>query len=160
MLRGSGTVTHFGELTADQIDALLHDRLVGRLGCHDGGRPYIVPVAYTYDGECIYCYSADGRKLRTMRHNPIVCFEVDAIEDPAQWQSVIAYGRFEQLDGDEAVAALELLSKRFRGASGNGPKTEEAARTFVARRGGGFGAAYRIVISSKTGRYEQHVPVG
>jgi hypothetical protein len=34
----------FGELGSDQIEQILGREVVGRIGCHDGGRPYVVPL--------------------------------------------------------------------------------------------------------------------
>lgn len=39
-----------GELNSDQIERILGSEVVGRIGCHDAGRPYVVPVTYVYDG--------------------------------------------------------------------------------------------------------------
>jgi nitroimidazol reductase NimA-like FMN-containing flavoprotein (pyridoxamine 5'-phosphate oxidase superfamily) len=72
-----------GTLTDAQIDRLLHTESVGRIGCHAGGRPYVVPVTYVYDGSAIYGHTGDGMKVRMMRENPAVCFEVDRMESLA-----------------------------------------------------------------------------
>jgi hypothetical protein len=39
-----------------------------------------VPITYVFDGEAVYAHSADGLKIRMMRANPHVCFEVDQRE--------------------------------------------------------------------------------
>ena len=150
-------MSSFGKLTSAQIEALLREQMVGRLGCHADGRTYIVPVTYAYDGTYAYGYSTDGLKLRMMRDNPLVCFQVDDIEHQAQWRSVIAQGRFEELDDDVGRAALELLSARLRITAEFSTETIESSRTFVTRRGR-YGVAYRIAFFEKTGRFEQSVP--
>lgn len=45
-----------------------------------------------------------------MRANPEVCSQVDEIDDMANWRSVIAWGRYEELKGELAIAAMNLLS--------------------------------------------------
>src|SRR6478735_552165 len=87
-----------GQLNDEEIDALLHKQLTGRLGCHADGTTYVVPVNYTYDGNFIYAHSADGMKLSMMRKNPAVCFEVDEIAHVFRWKSVIVWGRFEEVE--------------------------------------------------------------
>src|SRR4051812_22119220 len=103
-------------LDAAQVDYLLRTEAVGRIGCHDGGKTYVVPVAYAYDGTAIYVHSADGEKLTMMRAHPAVCFEIDRVQTLGHWQSVIARGRFEELHGAARVRALELLRGRFMAA--------------------------------------------
>jgi nitroimidazol reductase NimA-like FMN-containing flavoprotein (pyridoxamine 5'-phosphate oxidase superfamily) len=41
-------------LIETQIEALLKDQLIGRIGCHSAGITYIVPVNYIYDGVGLY----------------------------------------------------------------------------------------------------------
>ena len=49
-----------------------------------------------------------------MRENPSVCFEVDVMENMANWQSVIAWGNFEELRTDEdKKKAMKLLVDRI-----------------------------------------------
>ena len=62
------------------------------------GRPYLVPLAYGYDGHAIYAHSGPGRKLDLMRAEPRVTFEVDEADAPDRWRSVIAEGTFEEID--------------------------------------------------------------
>jgi nitroimidazol reductase NimA-like FMN-containing flavoprotein (pyridoxamine 5'-phosphate oxidase superfamily) len=126
------------ELSADEIDALLREELVGRIGCHADGETYVVPIIYAYDGAAVYVASRDGRKLRMMRANPAVCFEVDRYER-GSWRSVIAQGRFEPLEGAEAGRALELLAARFAGRP-------------TERRERGEAVCFRIVLDAPTGR--------
>jgi uncharacterized protein len=59
-----------GELTSEQIEHLLHGEVVERIGCHENGKTYVVPVNYAYDGEYHYGHAADGMTLRMMRTNP------------------------------------------------------------------------------------------
>src|SRR6186997_1042159 len=103
-----------GELNRSQIDEILGSQAVGRIGCHSAGRTYVVPVTYVYDGAShVYFHSKEGLKIRMMRANPSVCFEVDVVFDLANWQSVIGWGRFEELTGEAATNGLELVMKRL-----------------------------------------------
>ncbi len=103
-----------GTLNATEIEELLHREVIGRLGCLSDGRVYVVPITYAYDGECVYAHSGDGMKLRAMRANPEVCFEVEQVDDLARWRSVIAWGTYEELRGDEATRGMHVLIERLR----------------------------------------------
>jgi uncharacterized protein len=102
-----------GELTPEQINAVLFNEVVGRIGCSGEGRTYIVPITYVFDGEAVYARSAEGLKIRMMRANPNVCFQVDQRENLANWRSVIAWGVFEELQGKAALDALQILVARM-----------------------------------------------
>src|SRR5437879_3034768 len=102
-----------GALTHDEIEQLLMRGNVGRIGCCAEDRIYVVPITYAYDGECVIAHSADGLKIRTMRANPSVCFEVDDIVDLAHWSSVIAWGTYEELSGTLEEGASALLFSRL-----------------------------------------------
>jgi uncharacterized protein len=102
------------ELSRDEIDAFLAEEVVGRVGCQGDGQVYVVPVYFAYDGADIYVQTLEGRKIEMMRAQPEVCFEVDRYEpESGSWRSVIAYGRYEELDAEGAGRALELLRERF-----------------------------------------------
>jgi uncharacterized protein len=148
-----------GELSPQEIEELLRSEITGRIGCHADGRTYVVPVTYAYEGGTIYCHSAEGLKLRMMRKNPIVCFEVDRIRDMGNWKSVIATGRFEELSGRDALPAMDVLIRRFvaveqsdqphpsyifREAESESPRTD--GREIVI---------FRIRLAEKTGRFEK-----
>lgn len=102
-----------GELTSEQINAVLFGEVVGRVGCHAEGRTYVVPITYVFDGEMVYAHSAEGLKIRMMRANPHVCFQVDQRENLANWRSVVAWGVYEELQGEEAFDALQILVARL-----------------------------------------------
>ena len=146
-----------GELTAQEIEELLRDEVTGRIGCHADGRTYVVPITYAYEKGYVYCHSAEGLKLRMMRKNPTVCFEVDRVQDVGNWKSVIATGRFEELSGRDVIAAMDVLISRF------GEMAAPAHPSFVLRSSdaepprvdGRTIVLYRIHLAEKTGRFEK-----
>jgi uncharacterized protein len=132
------------QLSRAEIDDLLRAHLVGRIGCHAAGVTYVVPVIYAYDGDGFYVASIEGQKIRMMRENPEVCFEVDEY-DKGNWRSAIVQGVYEELAGAEADRAIELLAERFGRADGD--------RT--PRRHGQDGVTtvcFRIRVGEVTGR--------
>jgi hypothetical protein len=133
--------------------------VVGRIGCHAGGRTYVVPITYVYDGNYVYGHTGPGLKVEMMRANPEVCFEVDAIQDPAHWQSVIAQGHYEELIGEAAETAMRLLVNQLTplmpSETSLPPEVRETSTHFHAGMSNGHIIVYRIHLNEKTGRFEQ-----
>jgi nitroimidazol reductase NimA-like FMN-containing flavoprotein (pyridoxamine 5'-phosphate oxidase superfamily) len=131
-------------LPDDQIEELLRTAIVGRIACcahgmTGDGRPYLVPLAYGYDGESVYAHSGPGRKLNFMRAEPRVTFEVDRATASDRWQSVVAEGTFEEItDPEERLTALRTLYP----PPGEIPTLGEQTVVF------------RLRLTSKSGRYE------
>ena len=147
-----------GTLSSAEIEDLLQTEVVARVGCHADGRTYVVPVTYAYDGESVLIQSADGLKLRMMRRNPWVSVEVDHIDNLANWRSVIAWGRFEELFDEEAATAFARLRARLEPlmVSETTPHAETlAAGEKPVRSGNGHSSIYRIRLLEKTGRFER-----
>lgn len=137
-----------GRMRRPQIAKTLRDGTVGRIGVTAGGRTYVVPVTYVFDGDSVYGHSVLGQKIRMMRANPSVCFQVDDIRDMGNWRSVIAQGTYEELTGDMAAAAAKLIRARL------GPlTTSETAGP--AGRAGRAHVSYRIRLRERSGRYER-----
>jgi nitroimidazol reductase NimA-like FMN-containing flavoprotein (pyridoxamine 5'-phosphate oxidase superfamily) len=133
------------ELTRDEIDRFLDEQVYGRLGCHDAGTTYVVPLIYARKDDALYILTTEGQKIRAARSNPAVCFEVDEHDRATgNWRSVILQGRYEELDAAGTAEALALLGKRFgaRRPSASGP-AHPATRATVA---------FRVHIVSATGR--------
>jgi uncharacterized protein len=101
-----------GFMNKAQVDHLLKSEVVGRIACSADGKIYIVPITYVYDGQRILAHTTVGLKVDIMRVNPLVCFEVDHIDNLANWQSVIASGIYKELNGKEAEDALQELVNR------------------------------------------------
>jgi nitroimidazol reductase NimA-like FMN-containing flavoprotein (pyridoxamine 5'-phosphate oxidase superfamily) len=102
-----------GFMNREQIDHLLRCELVGRIGCASENMVYVVPITYVFEDNCIYGHTTAGMKIDMMRQNPNVCFEVDHVDNLANWQSVIAWGTFYELEGKEAEEGLQKLTNRI-----------------------------------------------
>ena len=131
-------------LPDDQIEDLFRTAIVGRIACcahgeGEDGRPYLVPLAYGYDGHAIYAHSGPGRKLRLMRAQPLVSVEVDQAEAPDRWRSAIAEAVFEEITEPEARArALRVVYPPPMDVPDLGEQT----------------VVFRLRITAKSGRYE------
>ena len=86
-----------------EIEDLLSNVVVGRLGTCLDNVPYITPVNFVYDKNKIYFHSAqEGRKITNIKSNPKVCFEIDEVisiiprqppcASSTEYKSVIIYG--------------------------------------------------------------------
>jgi nitroimidazol reductase NimA-like FMN-containing flavoprotein (pyridoxamine 5'-phosphate oxidase superfamily) len=147
-----------GKLNDTQIEKLLMEQVTGRIACQANGEIYLVPINYVYRDGCIYGHSAEGKKIRMMRANPRVCFEVDDIRSVFQWQSVIANGVYEEItDIDEKQQAMQGIIHRImplvtspEGHPSHGitEKDSDVGTTVEL-------IVYRIRLEEKTGRFEQ-----
>ena len=132
-----------GLMTDLEIDGLLSRRHVGHLGCTANDRPYVVPINFVYDADCLYSYSAPGRKIDVMREQPLVAFQVDEIESESCWRSVMIEGVYHELSGVERERAIERLTGRH----GLVTRSPAAGDRIVV---------YKIVIDHRSGRFESH----
>src|SRR5208282_3505030 len=117
------------------------------------GRTYVVPITYAYDGEHVYGHSSDGLKIRTMRANPSVCFEVDQLDTIAHWQSVVAWGTYEELADGAEERASAMLRSRFASMTTSETALFHPTRDVTAARHVRT-IVFRIRLEEKTGRYE------
>ena len=146
-----------GDLNNKQIEHVLHSLIIGRIGCHAENRTYVVPITYAYDGKYIYGHTKEGLKIEMMRKNPMVCFEVDVMENMSNWRSVIAWGKFEELKTpEERKAGMRILMDTVMPLMTGETTISHAikdshSKTIEAMKG----VVYRIKLTEKTGRYEK-----
>jgi nitroimidazol reductase NimA-like FMN-containing flavoprotein (pyridoxamine 5'-phosphate oxidase superfamily) len=147
-----------GKLDNSEIEEVLRKQIVGRLGCHAHDTTYIVPISYAYDGTYIYGHTYDGMKIKMMRENPEVCFEVDIMENMANWKSVIAWGEFEELtDPDERKKGIqELLDRTTPIITSSTVKITPQWPFSPSDLNKVEGIVYRIKLNKKTGRFEKN----
>jgi uncharacterized protein len=147
-----------GRLNSEQIEKVLKENVLGRIGCSAGKKTYVVPVNYVYDDKFIIAHSVMGLKIEMMRKNPQVCFEVDEMKSLTNWKSVIAWGEYQELTGErDRYYAMKLFVDRMMHM-----KISESAippEITVKKVNPGLPGSikpivYRIVITEKTGRFE------
>ena len=145
-----------GILNNTQIAKVIIENNIGRLGCHADGITYVVPISYAYDGGFIYARTFEGMKISMMRKNPEVCFQIDEMENMANWKSVIAWGKFEELTlEDERSAGLQKLIARILPEISSetvklSPEWPFPTDDYTSIKG----IVFRIKLTEKTGRYE------
>jgi nitroimidazol reductase NimA-like FMN-containing flavoprotein (pyridoxamine 5'-phosphate oxidase superfamily) len=96
------------ELTKAEIQEVLTNNYIGRIGCRDGDRIYIFPVNYVHQHDMVYCQSYEGAKVAMMRAQPNVCFEVEEIRDFYHWKTAMGWGTFEELTSAEDIQEVKL----------------------------------------------------
>lgn len=101
-------------LNNEDARKVFHSARLARLGCIVNGEPYVVPINYNFDDDCLYSHSLPGTKINGLRENPRACVQVDEIESDLHWRSAIAFGRFEEITKqNERAEILGKLLKRF-----------------------------------------------
>ena len=147
-----------GQLTKDQIEHVLQTQIAGRIGCYAENEIYVVPVTYVFHKGYIYAHSKEGRKVRMMRKNPNVCFQVDAMENMTNWRSVIVWGQYQELASEkEQKEGMKIMVDRLMPfltsetvRPSNGPSHPPE---FVEK--GLKAVVYRIKVTKATGRFEK-----
>lgn len=142
----------YGEMSRDQIDRLLARHRWGRLGFDLDGEVYIIPINYAYDAGVLYGHAPEGTKVRAMRQNPSVAFEVDEIEDPAHWHSVLLHGRFVELHDKEQK---QEAFRRILAQAGGGERSEASWAIDLEHI-----VIFRIEVTGISGRFEEREAYG
>ncbi len=108
-----------------EIEAVIHQSRVFRLGLSDDDMPYIVPLCFGYQDQTIYVHgSYKGRKVDILRKNPMVCFEFDIntamveADNACEWgmtyQSVIGFGHACFIeDPNDKRKALTIIMNQY-----------------------------------------------
>ncbi|MBS1575665.1 MAG: pyridoxamine 5'-phosphate oxidase family protein [Bacteroidetes bacterium] len=148
-----------GSLSFEAAKEVLASNIIGRIGCTDGTKTYVVPVNYVFDGKHIIAHSVAGMKIQMMRKNPKVCFEVDEMKSLTNWKSVIVWGDYQELtDERDRYTAMKLFVDRtmHMKISETAIPPEISGQRLHPRSPGNIKPiVYRIVIEEMTGRYEK-----
>jgi uncharacterized protein len=100
------------EMPQGEITALLLRCDYGHLGCSRDGRPYVVPMNYSYDAQDLYFITTEGMKTEFIEANPEVCFQVEEVTNARNWRSVLLTGRAERIRrADELERAMQIITE-------------------------------------------------
>ena len=127
------------EITAkNEIEDILSNTMVGRLGTCANGIPYITPMKFTYDNETptinLHCAN-EGRKIETIRANQKVCIEAEEVTNvlvkqptcasSVAYRSVILFGSIKILTDPHAKnEALQKLANKYAPQNPKAPFTD------------------------------------
>ena len=108
------------------IDAVIHECQVCRLAFAMDQTPYIVPLAFGYDGRHLFFHTAkEGRKITFLKANSLVCFEFEhnvrlktSGADPCAWgftfETVIGQGHMRELtDSGDIQRGLQHIVDHY-----------------------------------------------
>ncbi len=146
-----------GKLNIEEIEDLLQNNNMGHIGCSSGRKTYVVPVNYVYDGKSIIAHSVEGMKIKMMRTNPNVCFEIDEVTSNTNWKSVIAWGTYQEITGErERLDAMKIFVGKMMKLkiSSTAHPPEMTEQRMHDQHGSVKPVIYRILLDEKTGRYE------
>jgi len=108
-----------------EIESIINESNVCRIALSVNNLPYIVPVCFGYENNCLYFHSArDGRKIDIIKKNDNVCFEFDIVggfkksQIPCKWsmkyRSVIGYGKAFLIDDlNEKIRAMDIIMGHY-----------------------------------------------
>ncbi|MCL5958917.1 MAG: pyridoxamine 5'-phosphate oxidase family protein [Chloroflexi bacterium] len=125
----------------EEMEQVLREAPIGRLGTTIGDQPYVVPLAFVYESGKIYFHSKpDGQKLEAIQKNPKVCFEVDqyagVMTDPKpcsfdmRYRSIVAYGRASLVtEPEEKMRVLQTIIDKYAGGGEVETLTQKMADT-------------------------------
>ena len=100
----------FRNLSQPECEALLARNHVGRAAYTFHDRVDIQPVTYVYADGWLYGRTEPGEKVETLRHHRWIAFEVDEVEGPFDWRSVVVHGAMYLPDPDGSPADRQAYS--------------------------------------------------
>ena len=99
-------------LDFSKCSEVLKNNYIGYLSYISQHRPYTIPITYFYNEteRYIICYSGNGHKINSMRKQPDISLAVAEIYANNKWQSVLAHGQYQEIDGGTAKLYLHEFS--------------------------------------------------
>lgn len=109
----------------EKISTFLKQARTGYLGLNDSSYPYVVPLNYIWQDDCIYFHGAsEGRKMELLNNRPHVCFTVSedfgTLTDPVPaktdtaYMSVMVFGKaFVLANVDEATMVMQNMLDKY-----------------------------------------------
>ena len=108
-----------------EIQSIIGRSVVCRLAMVSGSQPYVVPLCFGFEGNCLYFHCAkEGKKVEILKTNNNVCFEFDIDQEviPAdkacsfgmKYLSVIGFGKASFIDDEkEKQKALDIIMRQY-----------------------------------------------
>lgn len=148
----------FKNLERKQIEKVIKENIIARLGCHADRETYVVPISYAYDGEYLYARSFEGMKISMMRKNPKVCVRNNERYGRLEVRYNLGYirGAFRRKRSEKAFK--KLTSRILQEVSSDMVKFTEEWPFEPKDYNKVEGVVYRIHVTKKTGRLEMLDP--
>src|SRR6185436_9703243 len=110
----SSPAPSFRDMTPAECRYLLARLTFGRLAYTFHDRVDVVPISYVYAGGAVVFRTAPGAKLRTLAHHPWAALEIDEVDGPFDWQSVVVHGAVYTLDEQGSPAEARAYRSALR----------------------------------------------
>ena len=114
-----------GVFDRDQINAILDEAFIAHIAWADeSGQPYVIPTGFARDGDRILFHGSTGAGMfRALASGTPACATItlldgmvlarSAFESSMHYRSVVILGTCEVLEGDEKIAALDVMTDHF-----------------------------------------------
>ena len=100
------------EMGQKEIHGFLQQVGYGHLGYLHEGKPYVMPMHYYFEDLDIYLFTTEGMKTHDIDANPEICLQVEEIQDPLHWRSVIVSGQAKRLTKQQDIDhAMQLIKE-------------------------------------------------
>ena len=113
-------------MTSSEMDAFLADTHLARLATvRPKGRPHVVPMWFSWDGEYVYMETLPNSvKARNLATNPNCALTIDLTQGGLRFKGVILEGRADLLaDPEFARAMVDRIFAKYVGEEGLGTPT-------------------------------------
>jgi uncharacterized protein len=119
------------DMSKSECLRILAGTRLGRLACASENQPYVVPIYFVYEAPYLYSVTTPGQKVEWMRSNPLVCVELDEVDDSDQWTSIVIFGQYEELPNtpeweQQRLDAQESLRRAARPTLTSSPEKTHA----------------------------------
>lgn len=97
-----------------ELEAILRQAAVCRIAFVDEGVPYIVPLNYGFQDNCLYFHSApQGHKIEALRRNDLVCFAMETDVELVKSDSFCKWGtKYRSVIGHGKAAFIETCQEK------------------------------------------------
>jgi nitroimidazol reductase NimA-like FMN-containing flavoprotein (pyridoxamine 5'-phosphate oxidase superfamily) len=113
----------FFVLNTKDCARILKRNHVGRLAFRNGPAVDIEPLGYVWREPWLFMRSAYGAKLEALAHDPFVAFEVDEVDGPFDWRSVVVHGTIYMIPADSGPVEREQFRRAMRALRRAMPET-------------------------------------
>ncbi|WP_421803187.1 pyridoxamine 5'-phosphate oxidase family protein [Flagellimonas sp.] len=104
------------DLTTSASTRVFRNNYLGHLAYLWQGKPYVIPITYYFDptDNTIISYTSEGHKIDAMRKNNSISVQVEEIQSMFNWESAMAHGTFEELEGSVAKQKLHVFTEGIK----------------------------------------------
>lgn len=129
-----------------EIERMLNEAKVCRIGLMDGDYPYIIPMyfGYTLDGDQLVLYfhsTPQGKKIDLIKQNNCAAFEIDmmgdicpgdmAIDFSSSYECITGKGTIDILNGIEKLTGLNSIMSKYNNSSKEHKYSEQMLNNVV-----------------------------